>query len=87
MTRFAFGALSALAPLALLALASTAQGAGAQDEGPLPQLANDRSADVSEIDVSGAARALFKMAVLYMALIAYEQCDAKLKPVNKVISF
>jgi TolB protein len=64
MTRFAFGALSALAPLALLALASTAQGAGAQDEGPLPQLANDRSADVSEIDVSGAARALFKMAVV-----------------------
>ena len=43
--------------------------------------------NLNSLTESGMNFDLFKMAVLYMALIAYEQCDAKLKPINKVISF
>ena len=44
--------------------ATTAPPVVSHDEGPLPQLGEERAAEVTEIDVSGAARALFKVAVV-----------------------
>jgi TolB protein len=58
MNRLAFAASAVLAAFALAAHAGPNT-----DEAPLPQL-GERSGDVTEIDVSGAARALFKMAVV-----------------------
>lgn len=56
--------LRCFAAFSLLAFGSLAQGSGTHDEGPLPQLSTDRTSEVTEIDVSGAARALFKMAIV-----------------------
>jgi TolB protein len=61
MTRLTLGCFAALS---VFALASQSAARATTEEGPLPQLAADRSGDVTEIDVSGAARALFKMAVV-----------------------
>jgi TolB protein len=58
MNRLALAASAALAAFAFAAHAGPNT-----EEAPLPQL-GERSGDVTEIDVSGAARALFKMAVV-----------------------
>jgi len=58
MNRLAFAASAALAAFAFAAHAGPTT-----EETPLPQI-GERSGDVTEIDVSGAARALFKMAVV-----------------------